>query len=60
MGHPFYYYRFGFKDSINYHISSSDGAYSLGTMILELQPNSLPKKKGHYILNPVFQEIKPE
>ena len=43
MGHPQFYYRFGFQSSKKGNFSNSDGVFYKGTMFLELEENYLKK-----------------
>jgi len=51
-GDPEYYKRFGFKESIEYNITTEEGKYHGALLVLELYPNSL---NG---INGIFEEGK--
>ncbi len=54
LGHPHNYCKHGFKNSIDYAISSSEGEYPYGQLVLELDKGVFKGKQWKFYYSPVF------
>ena len=54
FGDPEYYHRFGFRNALDYGISTKEGQNFEPFMVLELQPNGLQNIHGRFFEDDVF------
>jgi len=54
LGHPHNYCKHGFKNSIDYNISNSEGKYPYGQLVLELKPGVFKGKSWKFYYSKVF------
>ncbi len=54
LGHPHNYCKHGFKNSIDYGISNSEGRYPYGQLVLELEKGVFDGKKWKFFYSPVY------
>ena len=54
LGDPRNYVKHGFKNSIDYNISNSEGKYPYGQLVLELAPGIFDGKKWKFHYSPVY------
>jgi len=54
LGHPHNYCRHGFKNSIDYKISNSEGKYPYGQLVLELEKGIFEGKKWNFYYSSAY------
>ncbi len=59
LGHPYNYCKHGFKNTVDYSISNSEGKYPAGQLVLDLQKDVFKGKNGTFICSEAFN-IDPE
>lgn len=55
LGHPHNYCKHGFKNSIDFNISNSEGRFPYGQLILELAKGIFEGKKWKFFYSPVYE-----
>lgn len=55
LGHPHNYCRHGFRNSMDYGISNSEGRYPYGQLVLELEKGVFEGRRWRFHYSPVFE-----
>ncbi len=54
LGHPYNYCKHGFKNTVDFSITNSEGKYPAGQLVLELQKDVFKRKNGTFICSEAF------
>jgi len=55
LGHPHNYCKHGFKNSIDFNISNSEGKFPYGQLVLELEKEIFKGKKWKFYYSPIYE-----
>jgi putative acetyltransferase len=54
LGHPHFYCKLGFRNSIDFMVSNSEGRYPYGQLMLELEKGFFKDTKWKFLYSPVY------
>lgn len=54
LGHPHFYCKLGFRNSIDFMVSNSEGRYPFGQLMLELEKGFFKGTKWKFLYSPVY------